>query len=224
MLHLRYFLILWLLGLSMILSAQKSKITFIFGYVHPKLVLKHGNLPLSIQNIGTKEGMMTGLQVNTPLCARLTLNTEIGLSSTTSYLDYTIVPKGQQQQVNYYADYRINQYYIAFIPRFYVVSKWLFINGGPGYFGNFNNKFINGTAISEYPNFSRVDLEGTGQHYTEKNFWGYFAGIGICPAMSRNIGLLIEVRAAQPFKMNDTDGVGLHQRYFAFSVGCSLLL
>ncbi len=125
------------------------------------------------------------LAFSLPIKGKFRLGAEIGHNFYETLLDANASPVH-----NYLGYYQINQAYFAFVPEFRILD-FLYIQAGTGFFKDYNSNYTSGIGIRTEP-FETFDLTGMSQGRV--NSYGYFLGVGLCPNITKEFAMLLDVR------------------------------
>lgn len=187
-------------------------------------------------NIGIKAGLLTGRELissklvetydlgsyddeanfnvsvpfSFPIKHNFRVTAEIGVLSFRSFLDYDFrYPTNVTELIK--GRYRINQAFVAVGPE-YRLFNWAYVNVGAGVYHDFNSYFTSGTRNST----DNI----TGLEYKRNNPFGYYAGLGICPNITKELAVLGEVRfTSSPASIKSNDDISIGYYAFNFNIG-----
>lgn len=210
----RLFSILLLLCARALVGAQTVELVVKTGTARAALALRHGNLPVYVNNISTEEGISATVHTKLHLKSGFWVGAASGLNSTISNVHFVMYPNVPKEELTYWGAYRVNQYYVAVIPEYHILEKWVYVNAGVGFFGNFDRQFTRGSLNRE-----PAGLEGSGESFARKNYWGYCLGVGICPPINNNLSLILEGNLFRAIRGPETNAVVLEHHYSNINIG-----
>lgn len=200
------------------LNAQSLNFSMTGGMLlgNEKIQYKNGTVKKNSSAQQNGSGSVA-LAFSLPLKKSLRLGAEVGWNTFETSLDYDIqfLPTST---VKYDGRYQINQVYFAVVPE-YRLLKFLFVNAGIGYFPDVNSRFTSGERF--LPGDLGNTIENiTGTNFKRENAIGYFAGLGICPNITKNLAFTANIRyTSSPVSTDSPDQIGLGFNSVNFNVG-----
>ena len=148
-----------------------------------------------------------------PVNNKFRLGAELGVISYGTFLDYYFTyPDNTRERFN--GRYQIDQLFLAFTPE-YRFTNWWYVNGGAGLYYDYNSAFTDGTRSIGSNEVNITNLE-----YKRSIPFGFFAGTGICPNITKELALMGEVRYTRsPASIKSPTDVGIGYGAFNFNVG-----
>jgi len=176
-----------------------------------KIGLLYGKEIVQSKNISTHDRASYSDEPNSnisiafslPLKSKLRLGAELGHHSFDTFIDYEFNYQTNSTAV-YKGLYKIDQVYIAIVPE-YRIFNWAYLNAGAGFYSDYNSYFSDGTRSSG------TDITNiTGLKYKRQYPFGFFAGAGICPKITKEMAVLAEVRYTRsPASIENADRIGI---------------
>jgi len=145
-----------------------------------------------------------------PLKRNFRLGAEIGLIYFKSFIDYRFTYADNSIE-DYNGRYQINQAFLTIIPEYRIIDWW-YINAGAGLYWDYNSYFKSGTRTGG----SSI----AGLKFKRNIPFGAFIGTGFCPNLTKELGLLAEVRyTVSPASISAPERVGIGYGAVNFNVG-----